>query len=84
MIPLRCHLKEKINYHLREIEERGFRQKFQDLTTMSRAKRVFKEHENVVILTVADLRGVFLVWISGCCFSMVLFVVERVRNKSCR
>ena len=73
---MRCHLKEKINFHLREIEERGLRYKFETMARVNQPKFVVKQHENVVIMSVSDLRGVFLVWISGCFLSSVVFVVE--------
>ncbi|KAH0822419.1 hypothetical protein GEV33_000372 [Tenebrio molitor] len=72
----RCHLKEKIDFHVRDIEEKGLRHKFELISSMFLAKRVLEEKERVTILLVDDLQGVFLLWISGCILSTVVFCGE--------
>jgi hypothetical protein len=72
----RCHLKEKVDFHVRDIEEKGLRHKFELISSMFLAKRVLEEKERVTILLVDDLQGVFLLWISGCILSTVVFCGE--------
>lgn len=74
----RFHLKKRIDFLLREIEEKGLRYKFLYDSSLTLQKEMVNEEENVIVLDVYSLHGVFILWIMGCSLSSVVFLGELI------
>ena len=72
----RWHLREKINRHILEIDEKGLRYKFELMSSMAISKKILKGKDKVAILDVDSVQGVFLLWVFGCVAGVTIFVVE--------
>lgn len=80
----RSHLKKKIDFHLREIEERGLRQKFETISNLYSAKKVFIKQESIKILNLKDFIGAFIILVSGSAISTLFFLLEMTKNSVLR
>jgi hypothetical protein len=80
LLPRRSHLKQRIDFHIRDIEEKGLRLKFEAISSLFLDKGVLEEKERVTVLKVDDLQGVFLLWMFGCALSSVAFLGELVKK----
>jgi hypothetical protein len=80
-MPPRSHLKERIDRHIRYIEEKGLRHRFEVISIMSLPKGIFKEPDRVVNVDLDNLQGIFLLWVFGCLMSALVFVGELVWSR---
>jgi hypothetical protein len=77
-MPPRSHLKKRIDRHIRDIEEKGLRHRFEVISIMSLPKGIFEEPDRVVSVDLDNLQGIFLLWVFGCLMSALVFVGELV------
>ncbi|EFA05445.1 hypothetical protein TcasGA2_TC015625 [Tribolium castaneum] len=80
LVRQRSHLKEKINYHIREIQERGLVQKFEQITCMFTEKKELVKGELIKTLNLDDFVGVFVLLLVGCFLSTIVFVIEKAKH----